>query len=261
MGLSHAIGRLLRAAQTPGSATVGQHPRDGWWTVDAAASRNGGAPEALVEPGAAGGHEANGDDASAVQGSGSVEPLVTEHGPMLELEAAAGVVEALRLGYHLGAAIERIVMAQTQGSGGEPKLREAIWLIERHIELISTRDDAARLAAILERLDRNGEVIAGLQVLSAAVDAQRGSPLGGQPAGRAAASENPRALTIAQAAARPAPEPEPAPIPVPVSPTRDEPEDLYPLGREIALMVVRWGLVLIVLVIVILVATLAAGWR
>ena len=54
-------------------------------------------------------------------------------------EAAIGAAETLDLGFHLGAAVERIVRAAGQGSLGGPALREAHWLIHRYIATLEPR--------------------------------------------------------------------------------------------------------------------------
>src|SRR5262249_5878598 len=59
------------------------------------------------------------------------------------LEVSAGAAEGFGLGFHLGAALERIVVAAHEGSEGEPRLREATWLIERYLTLL----EAQRLGA------------------------------------------------------------------------------------------------------------------
>lgn len=182
------------------------------------------------------------------------------------LETAATVVESMRLDYHLGSAVERILLAEAEGADRMARLREAIWLIQRHMALGAPTDDAAALRGVRERLDRNGDVIAGLMTLSAAVDARSGDLPPEQaapvPATSASGSDLAWPESGALAAAPPEAPPDPAPamsVLIPVDRRRED--DPYPLGRELLVMMVRWTLILVVLVVVILVATLASTWR
>jgi hypothetical protein len=75
------------------------------------------------------------------------EPSVYEQS-LSELErhsvtTVAPFVEAYRLGFHLGAAVDRIAFASLLGSNAGSVLRDAVWLIERHIELIEPRQAGA----------------------------------------------------------------------------------------------------------------------
>lgn len=197
-------------------------------------------------------------------------PPVAEVG-FEQLEATATIVESLGLGYHLGSAIERIVLSETRGVEGLPSLREAIWLIERHIELAKGSADAEALATIRGRLVRNGDVIAGLQALSVAVDARRsGGPVPAPSAPPAAERPSAASATVPARPSRPAAADPVAAAPeapaslladalrrTPPGAEHDDIED-YPLGREILVMAVRFGLILVVIVVVVLVITLAA---
>src|SRR5438552_3070450 len=61
--------------------------------------------------------------------------------PDLEgLESAAQLAEKLGLGFHLGSAIERIALAAREGNS-EARLREARWLIERHLHQLEAAVD------------------------------------------------------------------------------------------------------------------------
>jgi hypothetical protein len=55
------------------------------------------------------------------------------------LETSASAAESLGLGFHLGAAMERIALAAGEGSAGGRRLREAAWLIERYVTLLESR--------------------------------------------------------------------------------------------------------------------------
>lgn len=192
-----------------------------------------------------------------------------------ELRAAVTIAESLGLGYHLGLAVERLVLAERDGEEGVQRLCEAIWLIERQIALIGKTGHAEALATIREHLGWDGEVVAGLRALSSAVygerfdgpaidyvpapgpaapasSAQSTSRSGRVPPARAASTTEAGALPYDPAAPDPAVASTPAP-----APTADDP---YPLGRELLVMVVRSGLILIVLVIVLVVATIASNW-
>src|SRR5882672_5808979 len=76
---------------------------------------------------------------------GTTPPLLAERGlgDLAQLEASAGAVENLGVGFHLGAAIERIATAAGQGSEGRLRLREAAWLIDRYIALLEERPGGA----------------------------------------------------------------------------------------------------------------------
>ncbi len=76
------------------------------------------------------------------------------------LETAAGAVENLGLGFHLGAAVERIALAAGEGSEGGLRLREAAWLIERYITLLEARPTGADIHASANRLARTDGTIA-----------------------------------------------------------------------------------------------------
>jgi len=52
------------------------------------------------------------------------------------LPQSTAAVEDLGLGFHLGAALERIAEAGGAGGDSAVRLREAVWLIERHLALL-----------------------------------------------------------------------------------------------------------------------------
>jgi hypothetical protein len=90
---------------------------------------------------------------------------------LARLETAADVAEKLGLGFHLGSAVERIAIAAGEGSQGQPRLREAAWLIERYLELLEQRPVGADIHQTMMRLARQGDTIAGLQALATALEA------------------------------------------------------------------------------------------
>jgi hypothetical protein len=91
-------------------------------------------------------------------------------GALARLEASAAVVESLNLGYHLGAAVDRIAAAAERGSEGAPLLREAAWLIDRYVQILEQRPLGADLHASGVRLARTGESIQELKALAADLD-------------------------------------------------------------------------------------------
>jgi hypothetical protein len=101
-------------------------------------------------------------------------PAVTSgfsgEGDLRRLEATAELAETLNLGYHLGAAVERIATAADRGSEGAASLREAAWLIERYVQLMEARPIGADLHASGARLARVGVAIDELKALAAALD-------------------------------------------------------------------------------------------
>jgi hypothetical protein len=101
-------------------------------------------------------------------------PAVTSgfsgEGDLRRLEATAELAETLNLGYHLGAAVERIATAADRGSQGAASLREAAWLIERYVQIMEARPIGADLHASGARLARAGVAIDELKALAAALD-------------------------------------------------------------------------------------------
>jgi hypothetical protein len=178
-----------------------------------------------------------------------------EFGELARLQASAGTIENLGLGFHLGAAIERIAIASGQGSEGGVMLREATWLIERYISLLEQRPVGADLHASSVRLARTGKTIAGLHELRAELATV-------QALVPPAAAEPPRQTT-------PEPQPEPTPTraatagvdaPTPV----EQPpivQELPSIRREIFVTTVRAGIAVVAVIAIVLVLTLIAQWR
>ena len=92
------------------------------------------------------------------------------------LERAMAAAESMNLGLHLGAAVMRIADAANKGSEGATELREAVWLIERYIELLDVRPLGADINAEQRRLARIEETLERLRAMSAAVSAQPAEP-------------------------------------------------------------------------------------
>jgi hypothetical protein len=101
------------------------------------------------------------------------------------LEASANVVESLKLGFHLGSAVQRIASAAVLGRDGVAALREAVWFIDRYVALLERRPVGADIHLSSARLAEAGDAIAGLKALAAAMDA-RSAPASepvGEPTG------------------------------------------------------------------------------
>jgi hypothetical protein len=103
-----------------------------------------------------------------------LDALVPSGLDLVRLEATAGVVESLNLGFHLGSAVERIAAAAGQGSDGVPELHRAAWLIERYIALLERRPIGADLHLSAARLARTGDTITDLKTLASALNAVPG---------------------------------------------------------------------------------------
>jgi hypothetical protein len=88
------------------------------------------------------------------------------------LERATAAAESMNLGLHLGAAVMRIADAANKGSEGATELREAVWLIERYIELLDVRPLGADINAEQRRMARIEETLERLRAMSAAMSAQ-----------------------------------------------------------------------------------------
>jgi hypothetical protein len=193
------------------------------------AATDDGLPAA--EPPAAHGPAASGADESADLGDHTPAPL----------EAATDLAESLGLGFHLGAAVERIARGASEGRAGVDRLREASWLIERYIALVEQRPSGADMPAASVRLGRSGEAIAGLRAISAALEAERATV----------------PVALDTMAAEPVAEAEPAP---PADTERMSVHEAAPehvsFGREVALMAVRWALMVLALVLIVLALTL-----
>ncbi len=158
----------------------------------------------------------------------------TDGTDLTRLETTADVVERLGLGFHLGSAIDRIATAAGEGSEGVPHLREATWLIERYLDLLERRPVGADLHLTMMRLAREGDTIAGLQALAAALEAE--------PA---------RALP-----SPPSPEPAEQAPSADATPTAAEPEaPLPPLRREVFLLAAKAATVILAVAAVVVLLT------
>src|SRR4029077_2638792 len=73
-------------------------------------------------------------------------------------------------GFHLGTAVTRIAEAADRGSDGVDPLREAMWLIARYVAIVEKRPIGADLHAASVRLAGDGEEIAELSRLAAALE-------------------------------------------------------------------------------------------
>jgi hypothetical protein len=150
------------------------------------------------------------------------------------LETTADLVERLGVGFHLGAAIERIATAAGEGTEGAGHLREATWLIERYLELLERRPVGADLHLTMMRLAREGDTIAGLQALAAALQERQARAL----------PEEPEEQEPAEEPSSPAVAPE-----------------LPSVRRELIVMTARTAIVIVAVVMVVVVLTLIAQWR
>ncbi len=165
------------------------------------------------------------------------ERLPVRSRDMAGLEAATGVVESLGLGFHLGSAVERIVVAAGRGSDGVLPLREAMWLIHRYMTLIEHRPIGADLHASSAALARTSESIAGLKALADALAAG------------------------ARDESSPPPEPAVAGPPEPPAAAAGPPAGSHPsFGRELALIIARWLVIVVSVIVVVLAVTLIADW-
>ena len=167
---------------------------------------------------------------------------------LARLEAASDLVESLGLGFHLGGAVERIARGASEGKMGLEALREASWLIERYIALVEQRPVGADLHAASVRLNRAGEAIAGLRAISAALEAERvpSSPL---------PTDDKPVTAETPTGAEPAPPADRKPPPAPELLT-----DQRSFGYEVALMVVRWSIMVLSVIAVVLAVTLIGDW-
>jgi len=167
---------------------------------------------------------------------------------LARLEAASDLVESLGLGFHLGGAVERIVRGASEGKTGLEALREASWLIERYIALVEQRPVGADLHAASVRLNRAGEALAGLRAISAALETER-----------APASALPTRYEVM--ASEPPGKADPAPPTVEESASAPEvAPDEGSFGHEVALMAVRWTIMVVSVIAVVLAVTLIGEW-
>jgi hypothetical protein len=212
-------------------------------------------------------HELNGPELGVTPVDATV-PAQAKRDPeeLASLEASAGAIENLGLGFHLGAAIERIAVAANQGSEGRVSLREAVWLIERYISLLELRPVGADLHASSLRLARTGETIAGLHEMKAKL-ASVLEPVAPSPTGPST-----------EGASEPEPHPEPEPVEtgtvvavadavVAVADAAESPEppqvvnELPSIKRELFVTTVRAGIAVVAVVAIVLVLTLIAQWH
>ena len=192
---------------------------------------------------------ANADDA-AVEAPKELEPgAAPEDGEdtsetLLRLEVTTDVVESLALGYHLGAALERIIVAAERGSDGVQPLREAVWLLERYAALLEERPVGADIHRTSVQLGRNGEALAELRAVSEALR-QESTP---EPA-----------PAVATEASESDGEPEPEPLAGGDSETPVEPHVSF--AREIGMTAFRWALLVAAVIVVVLALTLIGDWH
>jgi hypothetical protein len=168
MKLTDTLDFLLRLVLTTNQEDARQPSRPP--STSEPSSDTGPEPEAEVaEPVAANAIVDEPDSASLptpVHHATVATPPAPDDGSLARLEASTEVAESLNLGYHLGVAVERIGIAAQQGSKGVPALREAIWLIERYIELVERRAIGADIHAASASLARTGESISELSALA-----------------------------------------------------------------------------------------------
>ena len=167
------------------------------------------------------------------------------------LETSAGAVENLGLGFHLGAAMERIALAAGEGSEGGPRLREAAWLIERYITLLETRPIGADIHASSNRLARTGGTIAAdvheiaSEIAPVAAPAPDGAPeLSPEPRPTEPADETPLAATEVASPA-----------------SAQIVHGLPSIRRELFVTAVRAGIAVAAITVLVLVLTQIAQWR
>ncbi len=182
---------------------------------------------------------------------------------LARLEAASGIAESLGLGFHLGGAVERIAFGASKGRDGVDALREATWLIERYVALVEQRPVGADLHASAVRLGRSGDAIAEIRALTAALDASRDTRL----AALGAAHDPPGATSIGSVAPGPTP-PSSSSSSASYTARRDATTQETPtpereresFSHEVALMAVRWGIMVIAVIAVVLAVTLIGEW-
>jgi hypothetical protein len=161
------------------------------------------------------------------------------------VQAAAEVSESIGLGYHLGSAVERILVAADEGSSGREPLLEAVWFIERYVSIIENRPLGADIHAASMRLQSTTELIDSLRALAATTDAPPHA-----------------AVTV---------EPDDAFVPDDAEPASAVPElvasstPAHPYEpswwSEVARSSARWTLIVLALVLLVLVVTLIGGMR
>jgi predicted signal transduction protein with EAL and GGDEF domain len=89
---------------------------------------------------------------------------------------ATALVEVLGLSYHLGSAMERILVGASEGDAGAPRLREAAWSLRRYASILEERPMSAELRRSVARLARVDDAIRHARALSAALAKDNGEP-------------------------------------------------------------------------------------
>jgi len=170
----------------------------------------------------------------------------------LRLQASAELVETLGLSFHLGGAIERIIVAATHGSDGTESLREAIWLLDRYITLLEQRPVGADIHRTSVQLARTGEALAELRAVSDSLWDDPTPEPALVPTG-VPYTDSPR-------------EPVPAAVPTPPAPEAAVPEPVAAdshtsLARELGMTAFRWALLVAAVVLIVLALTLIGDWH
>ncbi len=210
-------------------------------------------------------HELNGPNSEKSPG--------TDLARVEKLETSAGAAESLGLGFHLGAAMERIALAAREGSEGGTRLREAAWLIKRYITLLESRPIGADIHASTNRLVQTGGTIgADVEEIAAELATQPEEAFSLAP-------DSPPPLRppaeAAEAVAAPEPEREPERWPErwperePERQPEPEPErqptqivhELPTVRRELFVTAARAAIAVAAITAVVLVLTLIAQWR
>jgi hypothetical protein len=253
MTISDTLDQLLRAALTPSAEArppgAETESRDDPRVADVGAL----AAEVALKRA----HELNGPNSEKSPG--------TDLARVEKLETSAGAAESLGLGFHLGAAMERIALAAREGSEGGTRLREAAWLIKRYITLLESRPIGADIHASTNRLVQTGGTI-GADVEEIAAE------LATQPEPEEAfslAPDSPPLRPPAEATEAAAPEPQRWPERWPERQPEPEParqptqivHELPTVRRELFVTAARAAIAVAAITAVVLVLTLIAQWR
>jgi hypothetical protein len=213
----------------------------------------GSAPEPEATP------EPDPDEHAEAEAPGG-EPSGVEPPPLpelrsetrLRLQASAELVESLGLSFHLGGALERIIAAATEGSGGTESLREAIWLLDRYITLLEQRPVGADIHRTSARLARTGEALAELRAVS---DSLRD------------AAPKPAVMTTGVPYTHPPSVPAPVGTPATAPPSQETvapdspPDPPASVARELGRTAFRWALLVAAVVLIVLALTLIGDWH
>ncbi len=264
MRLTDALEQALRTltaangprARAPEPAVSGEaRPRD----PDPAPAPVTPAPEPAAAP------QPEPLEPSRVAAPAAAGPVPAPSRELVRLEAATEAIERLGLGYHLGSAVERVAAAAQEGGEGAPKLREAVWLIERYLDLLERRPLGADIQAAAMRLAREGDTIAGLLALSRALESSAGGwP---EPTTSADAPEShDHSVTAAAAPGQKAEPEEPAAPEEPVAAPPAAPEPArapshVSIGRELLVTSVRALIVVVSVVAIVFALTLISDWK